>query len=201
MRQPALPLTLDGLPDTLVAGVDEAGRGPLAGDVVAAAVILDAANPIAGLGDSKKLSSGQRERLYPVIQERAVAFAIARANVEEIDTLNILQASMLAMTRAVRALAVHPAFVYVDGNRCPAWAWPSQAVVKGDSRVAAIAAASILAKVARDHDMVALDREYPGYGLARHKGYPTAMHLEALRKLGPSPIHRRSFGPVAALID
>jgi ribonuclease HII len=201
MRQPALPLTLDGLPDTLVAGVDEAGRGPLAGDVVAAAVILDAANPIAGLGDSKKLSSGQRERLYPVIQERAVAFVIARANVEEIDTLNILQASMLAMTRAVRALAVHPAFVYVDGNRCPAWAWPSRAVVKGDSRVAAIAAASILAKVARDHDMVALDREYPGYGLARHKGYPTAMHLEALRKLGPSPIHRRSFGPVAALID
>lgn len=201
MRQPALPLTLDGLPNTLVAGVDEAGRGPLAGDVVAAAVILDAANPITGLRDSKKLSAGQRERLYPVIRERAVAFAIARANVEEIDTLNILQASLLAMTRAVCALTVHPAFVYVDGNRCPAWAWPSQAVVKGDSRVAAIAAASILAKVARDHDMAALDREYPGYGLARHKGYPTAMHLVALRKLGPSPIHRRSFGPVAALID
>jgi ribonuclease HII len=201
MRQPTLPLTLDGLPETLVAGVDEAGRGPLAGDVVAAAVILDAANPITGLGDSKKLSAGQRERLYPVIRERAVAFAIARANVEEIDTLNILQASLLAMTRAVRALTVHPAFVYVDGNHCPAWAWPSQAVVKGDSRIAAIAAASILAKVARDHDMAVLDREYPGYGLARHKGYPTAMHLEALRKLGPSPIHRRSFGPVAALID
>jgi len=201
MRKPDLPLTLDGLPDALVAGVDEAGRGPLAGDVVAAAVILDAAHPITGLGDSKKLSAGQRERLYPVIQERAVAFAIARANVEEIDTLNILHASLLAMTRAVRALAVPPAFVYVDGNRCPAWTWPSQAVVKGDSRVAAIAAASILAKVARDHDMVALDRAYPGYGLARHKGYPTAMHIEALRKLGPSPIHRRSFGPVAELLD
>ncbi len=196
-----LPLTLDGLPPSLVAGVDEAGRGPLAGDVVAAAVILDVDNPVAGLVDSKKLSEAQRERLFPVIQERAVAFAIARANVEEIDSLNILQASLLAMTRAVKALAVNPVFVYVDGNRCPAWSWRSQAVVKGDGRIAAIAAASILAKVARDHEMVSLDRQYPGYGLARHKGYPTAMHLDALRRLGPSPIHRRTFGPVAELID
>jgi ribonuclease HII len=196
-----LPLTLDGLPPSLVAGVDEAGRGPLAGDVVAAAVILDVDNPVAGLMDSKKLSEAQRERLFQLIQERAVAFAIARANVEEIDSLNILQASLLAMTRAVKALAVKPVFVYVDGNRCPAWSWRSQAVVKGDGRIAAIAAASILAKVARDHEMVSLDRQYPGYGLARHKGYPTAMHLDALRRLGPSPIHRRTFGPVAELID
>lgn len=195
-----LPLTLDGLPADGVAGVDEAGRGPLAGDVVAAAVVLDAARPIAGLTDSKLVSPRQRDALFALIQERAVTFAIARANVEEIDHHNILHASLLAMTRAVQALSPVPAFVYVDGNRCPPWSYRSRAVVKGDCRVAAIAAASILAKVSRDRDMEQLDRQYPGYGLARHKGYPTPQHLDALRRLGPCPIHRKSFGPVAELI-
>lgn len=184
----------------LVAGVDEVGRGPLAGDVVTAAVILDATRPIPGLADSKQLSERQRERLFEQIQQQALCFAIARASVEEIDSLNILQASLLAMHRAVQALRVPPDFVYVDGNRCPRWEYPSQAVVKGDSRVASIAAASILAKVTRDRELVELDRQYPGYGLARHKGYPSPEHLQALRLLGPSPIHRRSYRPVAELL-
>jgi ribonuclease HII len=186
--------------DVVAAGVDEVGRGPLAGDVVTAAVILDPAKPIAGLADSKQLSELQRERLYDLILERALSWAIARASVAEIDSLNILQASLLAMHRAVQALPLQPEFVYVDGNRCPRWDYPSQAVVKGDSRVACIAAASILAKVTRDREMLLLDQQYPGYGLARHKGYPSPLHLEALRRLGPCPIHRRSYRPVAELL-
>jgi len=180
----------------LVAGVDEVGRGPLAGDVVAAAVILDPENPIEGLNDSKKLTEKRRDVLFEEIQNKAVSWSVARAGVDEIDTLNILHASMLAMKRAVETLEVSPEHVLVDGNRLPDWAYPAEAVVKGDSRVQAIAAASILAKVTRDREMIALDQTYPGYGFAGHKGYPTKMHMEALDQLGPTPIHRRSFGPV-----
>ena len=185
----------------LVAGTDEVGRGPLAGDVVAAAVILDQDRNIAGLNDSKKLSAKQREELALEIKASALCYAVARASVEEIDRLNILQASLLAMHRAVAELKVVPKFVYVDGNHCPKWDYPSQAIVKGDGRVPAIAAASILAKVARDAEMIALDLTYPGYGLAQHKGYPTRQHMDALQKFGPTPIHRRSFAPVAALLE
>ena len=186
---------------TVTAGTDEVGRGPLAGDVVAAAVILEPSVPITGLADSKKLSSRQRQNCYEQIVEKARAYAVGRASVAEIDRLNILQASLLAMHRAVLALSVQPEFVYVDGNRCPQWNYPSQAIVKGDSLVASIAAASIIAKVTRDSEMRELDSVYPGYGFARHKGYPTAAHLIALTSLGPCPIHRRSFAPVAALIS
>ena len=185
---------------TLIAGTDEAGRGPLAGDVVAAAVILDEACPITGLDDSKKLTERQRNVCFEQIVEKAQAFAIARASVEEIDQLNILQASLLAMRRAVEALQIQPEFVYVDGNRCPRWHYLSEAIVKGDSKVQCIAAASVLAKVTRDEEMVEFDNEYPGYGFARHKGYPTKFHLQALKSLGPCPIHRKSFAPVAELL-
>ena len=196
-----LPLTLEGHEGLhLIAGVDEAGRGPLAGDVVAAAVILPAQSSIEGLTDSKKLSAKQREHLYPLIQQQSLAYAVARASVEEIDHLNILQASMLAMQRAVTALNLQPEFIYVDGNRCPEWEYPCQALVKGDSRIASIAAASILAKVERDDEMRDLDSRFPGYGLAQHKGYPTKLHLAALRKLGPCEIHRKSFAPVKELL-
>jgi ribonuclease HII len=184
----------------LVAGVDEVGRGPLAGPVVAAAVILDPARFIVGLADSKKLSEARREALAPIIREQALAWALGRAEVEEIDAINILQASLLAMRRAVLALSVAPEFALIDGNRCPELPCPSEAVVKGDSRVAAISAASIIAKVARDHEMVALDAMYPGYGLSGHKGYPSPAHLAALGKLGITPIHRRSFAPVRKLL-
>lgn len=183
----------------LLAGVDEVGRGPLAGDVVAAAVILDPQRPIVGLADSKKLSEKQRELLFVEIQEKALAWSVARASVEEIDRINILQASLLAMSRAVERLKVQPEHVLVDGNKLPRWPYRAEAIVKGDSRVPAIAAASILAKVTRDRELVLLDTTYPGYGLADHKGYPTAVHLEALRRLGVTPIHRRSFGPVKNL--
>ena len=183
----------------LLAGVDEVGRGPLAGDVVAAAVILDPAHPIEGLADSKKLSEKKREQLFDLICERALSYAVARASVAEIDQLNILHASLLAMRRAVEQLAVQPEFVLVDGNRKPGWHYACDTVVKGDGRVAAIAAASILAKVTRDREMVALDAKYPGYGLAGHKGYPTKMHMEALERLGATPIHRQSFAPVKQL--
>lgn len=186
---------------TLLAGVDEVGRGPLAGDVVAAAVILDPANPIAGLNDSKKLSEKKREALFPLIQEQALSWCVSRASVQEIDELNILHASLLAMKRAVEGLRQQPEHVLVDGNRVPNWHYPAQAVVKGDSRVEAIAAASILAKVVRDREMVAFDAEYPGYGFADHKGYPTKTHMAALEQLGPTPIHRRSFGPVKTHIE
>lgn len=184
----------------LTAGVDEVGRGPLCGDVVTAAVILDPAQPIDGLNDSKKLTEKRRDALFEVIRERALSFCIARASVEEIDQLNILQASLLAMKRAVEGLPIQPELVLVDGNRLPRWHYRSEAVVKGDSRVEAIAAASILAKVTRDREMQALDAQYPGYGLAGHKGYPTAAHLEALKRLGVTAIHRRSYAPVQALL-
>lgn len=184
----------------LVAGVDEVGRGPLAGPVVAAAVILDPERPIEGLADSKVLSEARREALAPLIRERALAWALGRAEVEEIDAINILQASLLAMRRAVLALSTVPEYVLVDGNRCPELPCPSEAVIKGDSRVAAISAASIIAKVARDREMVDLDRLYPGYGLAAHKGYGCKTHLLALETLGVSPIHRRSYAPVKRLL-
>ena len=187
-------------PDGL-AGVDEAGRGPLAGDVVAAAVILDPARPIAGLDDSKKLTPERREALAVEIRAGAAAWALGRASVAEIDSLNILQASLLAMHRAVAALDREPVMVLVDGNRLPRWPYRSEPVVGGDARVPAIAAASILAKVQRDREMVALEATYPGYGLARHKGYPTREHLEALKRLGVTPAHRRSFGPVRELLE
>jgi len=184
----------------LVAGVDEVGRGPLAGDVVTAAVILDPKQPIAGLNDSKKLTEKKREALFPFIQEHALCWAIARANVAEIDELNILQASLLAMKRAVEALSLQPEHVLVDGNKIPQWHYPAEAVVKGDSRVPAIAAASILAKVTRDREMLELDKQYPDYGFAQHKGYPTQTHRDALLQHGITPAHRRSYGPVKALL-
>ncbi len=186
---------------TRIAGIDEAGRGPLVGPVVAAAVILDPARPIAGLGDSKKLSAKRREALFEAICERALAWSIAEATVAEIDQLNILHASMLAMQRAVAGLPVTPDYALVDGNRLPRLPCPGEPVVKGDARVPEIGAASILAKVARDRQLLALDRCYPGYGLAQHKGYPTAAHLEALARLGPTPEHRRSFAPVRRILQ
>lgn len=181
-----------------IAGVDEAGRGPLCGPVYAAAVILDPARPIDGLNDSKKLSEKKREALAPLIRERALAWAVGIATVEEIDRLNILHATMLAMRRAVEGLAVPPDQVLIDGNRVPpGLTMPARAIVGGDASEAAISAASILAKTGRDHEMMALAALYPQYGIAKHKGYPTAEHLAALRIHGPSPIHRRSFAPVA----
>ncbi len=186
---------------TLTAGVDEVGRGPLAGDVVAAAVILDPARPIAGLDDSKKLSEARREALAEQVKQDALCYCIARASVEEIDRLNILQASLLAMSRAVDGLGQRPELVLVDGNRLPKWDYRAQAIVKGDSRVEAIAAASILAKVTRDREMVEFDSRFPQYGFAAHKGYPTKQHLTALREHGISSIHRRSYGPVQALLE
>lgn len=189
------------LVEALVAGVDEVGRGPLCGPVVTAAVILDPARPICGLNDSKKLSQAHRERLFDEIQEKALAWCIARAEVAEIDRLNILHATMLAMQRAVAGLSVTPRLALIDGNRCPELQVPCSAVVKGDSRVPAIAAASILAKVSRDREMSALDQLYPGYGIAGHKGYPTPEHLAALAQLGPTIIHRRSFAPVRRLLE
>ena len=179
-----------------VAGVDEAGRGPLAGPVMAAAVILDPRRPIAGLADSKTLSPRRREALAERIRAEAVAWAVASATVEEIDRLNILWATLLAMRHAVQALMPAPQRVLVDGDRCPALACPARAVIKGDQKIPAISAASILAKVERDRLMLALDARYPGYGFAEHKGYPTAAHVEALRRLGATPVHRRSFAPV-----
>jgi len=181
-------------------GVDEAGRGPLCGPVVAAAVILDPARPIVGLADSKKLSEKRRDRLAIEIREKALAWCIAEASVEEIDRLNILHATMLAMQRAVAGLAVLPDRVLVDGNRCPRLDLPCEAVVKGDSLVAEISAASILAKTARDAQLRELDKLYPQYGLAGHKGYPTAGHLAALRAHGACDIYRKSFGPVRDVI-
>lgn len=178
----------------MIAGVDEAGRGPLAGPVFAAAVILD--RKIVGLADSKQLTSKKREYLAKKIQEKAKAWAIGRAEVEEIDRLNIFQASLLAMQRAVSALTLLPRLVLVDGKHCPKLDFPSKPIIKGDEKVAVISAASILAKVHRDANMVLLDKEYPGYGLAQHKGYTTQEHLQALKRLGPSPIHRRSFAPI-----
>jgi ribonuclease HII len=185
----------------LVAGVDEAGRGPLAGPVVAAAVILDPEQPIQGLGDSKVLSEKKRERLFDEIRAKALCCCIAEATVEEIDQLNILQATMLAMRRAVEGLRLKPAQVLVDGNRLPVLKVPAEAIVKGDAKVPAISAASILAKVHRDRLCVAMHEAHPEYGFATHKGYPTAEHIAALRQHGVSDWHRRSFAPVRELIQ
>lgn len=184
----------------LVAGVDEAGRGPLAGPLVAGAVILDPQRPIAGLADSKALSPQRREALDQLIRDQALTWALGWASVEEIDRLNILQATLLAMQRAVAGLRPAPQRVLVDGNRPPRLAQTVQTLVGGDRSTPAISAASILAKVARDGEMLRLDAQYPGYGFARHKGYPTAEHLLGLRQLGVTPVHRRSFGPVRALL-
>lgn len=186
---------------SLLAGVDEVGRGPLIGAVVTAAVILDPDRPIAGLADSKKLTEKRRNALYEEICEHAKAWSTGRCEAHEIDRLNIYQATMLAMARAVSSLAVKPEYVLVDGNRCPNWHWPSEPVVKGDSRVEAISAASIIAKVTRDREMAELDARFPGFGLSQHKGYPTPVHLEALRRLGATCEHRRSFRPVQEAID
>ncbi|MHA7845622.1 ribonuclease HII [Serratia sp. D1N4] len=185
----------------LIAGVDEVGRGPLVGAVVTAAVILDPARPIAGLADSKKLSEKRREALYEEIVEKALSWSLGRAEPEEIDRLNILHATMLAMQRAVAGLPLAPDMVLIDGNRCPSLPMRSQAVVKGDSRVAEISAASILAKVTRDREMAELDRVFPEYGFAQHKGYPTAFHLEKLAVLGATQHHRRSFAPVRRALE
>lgn len=184
----------------LVCGVDEAGRGPLAGPVVAAAVILDPANPVEGLNDSKKLSAKRRELLAIEIRAKALAWSVAEATVEEIDAINILQASMLAMRRAVEGLVVKPVSALIDGNRCPALACKAEAIVGGDGKMESIAAASILAKTTRDAGMRELHVAYPHYGFDRHMGYPTAFHLQALREYGASPVHRRSFAPVAQLV-
>ena len=195
-EQVALPWDVPGL----VAGVDEAGRGPLAGPVVAAAVILDELKPILGLADSKTLSARQRERLSEAIHARALCFSVAQASVEEIDQLNILQATLLAMRRAVMGLRLKPNKVLVDGNRLPTLEIMAEAVVQGDRKVPAISAASILAKVARDRWCLEIDAEYPAYGFAAHKGYGTAQHLEALKRHGATPWHRRSFSPVAQVL-
>lgn len=184
------------VPVGLVCGVDEAGRGPLAGPVVAAAVILDPQRPILGLNDSKKLSEKKRVLLAELIRERAIAWAVAEASVEEIDEINILHASMLAMQRAVAALTIKAESALIDGNRCPKLDIPAEAVIKGDGKIASIAAASILAKTVRDAGMLELHAIYPEYGFDRHMGYPTALHLKALETHGASPVHRRSFGPV-----
>jgi len=183
----------------LIAGVDEAGRGPLAGAVIAAAVILDPAYPIEGVTDSKKLTAKKRDRLELEIKAHAVAWAIGRAEVEEIDEINILQASLLAMSRAVAQLSVKPAHVQVDGNQCPSVDCSVEAIVKGDALIPSIGAASILAKVARDRELILLDEQFPEYGFAKHKGYPTKAHFAALEEHGVSPVHRRSFGPVRRL--
>lgn len=183
-----------------IAGVDEVGRGPLVGAVVTAAVLLDPARPIVGLADSKKLSEKRRNALYEEIIEKALSWSLGRAEPHEIDELNILHATMLAMQRAVAGLSIEPDFVLIDGNRCPKLPMASQAVVKGDSRVAEISAASILAKVTRDREMEVLDAQFPDYGFAQHKGYPTAFHLERLAQLGATEHHRRSFGPVKRVL-
>lgn len=185
----------------LLAGVDEVGRGPLAGDVVTAAVILDKNNPIQGLRDSKKLSEKKRLALYGEIKEKALSYSIARCSVAEIDQHNILQASLIAMKRAVESLPIQPEYVAVDGNKIPKWNYASEAVVKGDDRVAEIAAASILAKVTRDSELVELHDKYPQYGFNKHKGYPTKVHLAAIEEFGVTEHHRKSFGPVKASIE
>ena len=180
----------------LTAGVDEVGRGPLAGPVVAAAVILDSNKGIPGLADSKKLKEPVREQLAEEIKAKALAWSVIRVEHTEIDRLNILQASLLAMKLAVEALTVTPEYVLVDGNHLPRLACPAEAVIKGDEKIPAISAASIIAKVARDREMVEMEEHYPGYGFAQHKGYPTKQHLSALERLGVCPIHRRSYAPV-----
>lgn len=185
----------------LVAGVDEAGRGPLAGPVIAAAVILDPARHIDGLADSKKLSEKRRDKLALEIQQYALAWQVGRAEVEEIDRINILQASMLAMQRAVQGLTIQPQLALIDGNRCPLLECETLAIIKGDATEAVISAASIIAKVTRDREMYALDKQYPGYGFAQHKGYPSKLHLQALQSLGVCPHHRLSYAPVKRVLE
>lgn len=187
--------------DYLIAGVDEAGRGPLAGPVIAAAVILDPSKPIEGLADSKLLTPKQREALFDLIQERALAWAVGRAEVDEIDRINILQATLLAMQRAVMKLRIVPDIALVDGNQKPKLLCEVRTIIKGDQLEPAISAASIIAKVTRDHEMQLLDKAFPHYGFAQHKGYGTASHLDALRQHGPCVIHRRSFAPVSGLVE
>ena len=188
-------------PDLIVAGVDEVGRGPLVGDVVTAAVILDSTKPIEGLADSKKLTEKKRDALFELIMENALSISVGRASPAEIDDINILQATMLAMQRAVVGLSVTPEHVLIDGNRCPALSMSAQAVVKGDARVDEISAASIIAKVTRDREMEVLDREFPQFGFAKHKGYPTKFHMEMIDAHGVTPYHRRSFKPVKAALN
>lgn len=194
-------LGFDFATEGLLAGVDEVGRGPLIGEVVAAAVILDPERPIEGLTDSKKLSEKRREQLAELIRERALSWSIGVATPDEIDQINILHASMLAMKRAVEGLSVTPDHVQVDGNRCPQINCSVEAIVKGDAKVAEIGAASIIAKVYRDQQMLELDSQYPQYGFARHKGYPTAEHLRLLQQYGVLPQYRKSFGPVKRLLE
>lgn len=201
LAEPFRPSLFVWRPGMRLAGVDEVGRGPLVGAVVTAAVILDPSRPIEGLADSKKLSPKRREALAVLIRERALSWALGRAEVQEIDQLNIYHATHLAMVRAVEGLCPGAEAVLVDGNRSPRFTCPAEPIVKGDARIPAIAAASILAKVARDAEMVALHQRHPQYGFDRHKGYPTAVHLRALREHGPLPEHRRSFRPVAVLIE
>lgn len=201
MATPSLPPFNCRYRGRLLAGVDEVGRGPLVGAVVTAAVILDPDRPIAGLADSKKLTEKRREALYEQILDQATAWCLGRCEAREIDQLNIYQATLLAMKRAVDGLPVAPEYVLVDGNRCPHWHWPSEPVIKGDSRVAAISAASILAKVTRDREMHALHQRFPEYGFAGHKGYPSPAHLQALKQYGATAEHRRSFRPVQEAIE
>jgi len=184
----------------IVAGVDEVGRGPLAGPVVTAAVILDKNRPVQGLTDSKKLTECQREKIAEEIKSKAVSWSLGRAEVNEIDEINILQATLLAMQRAVASLELPPELVLVDGNRCPKFPCRAEAVIKGDLYVPVISAASIIAKVARDREMMQLDQVYPGYGFGKHKGYPTKSHITALMELGVTKIHRRSYAPVKKLL-
>ncbi len=191
----------NSMDDEIMAGVDEVGRGPLAGPVIAAAVILNPESPIQGLMDSKKISEKKRNILAIEIREKALAWAIGRAEHDEIDSINILQASLLAMKRAVESLSIEPELVLVDGVHCPDIICKVEAIIKGDSKIPAISAASIIAKVARDNEMIALDSQYPGYGFSRHKGYPTKMHITALKELGVSSIHRKSFAPVKQLLE
>lgn len=194
-------LDLDLSAYRLIAGVDEAGRGPLVGAVVAGAVILDDANPVAGLNDSKKLSAAKREKLAIEIKEKALAWSVCSVEPADIDRINILQASLLAMKQAVESLGASPDIALVDGNKTPDLSCPVEAIVKGDSKVAAISAASILAKVERDRQMLELHQQYPQYEFDRHKGYPTKVHMALLEEHGPCPEHRRSFGPVRRLLE
>lgn len=198
-----LPLFTEDLNQMeIICGADEAGRGPIAGPVYAAAVILDPDNPIEGLRDSKKLSEKKRDALAPIIKEKAKAWAIASCSIEEIDELNILWASMLAMKRAIEALSMSPTFALIDGNKTPkGLSIPAEAIVKGDDKILEISAASILAKTARDAVMLELHSQYPEYGFDRHKGYPTAYHLQQLEKFGITPVHRRSYGPVRKILE
>ncbi|MCW8909714.1 MAG: ribonuclease HII [Gammaproteobacteria bacterium] len=193
-------IEIDLTPYQYIAGADEAGRGPLVGAVVAGAVILDEHNPIEGLNDSKKLSEKKRQQLAIEIKDKALAWSVVSVDAEEIDRINILQASLLAMKQAIESLSTTPDIALIDGNKCPELSCRVEAIVKGDSRVAAISAASILAKVERDRQMIELHEQYPQYEFNRHKGYPTKVHMELLIKHGPCPLHRKSFGPVKKLI-